>query len=442
MTKRTDPRFRLPAVRAPRNLRGMKGLLEELTWRGLVEDQTPGLSDRLAQGPITGYVGFDPTATSLQIGNLIPVMLLAHLQRAGGKPLVVLGGGTGLIGDPSGKRVERPLLDEAVVADNVERQRQQFARFLDFDTGSQQAEVVDNAEWLTSLNFVEFLRTVGKHFTLSYMLQKESVKSRLDEGISYTEFSYMLLQSYDFLQLYRTRGCELQLGGSDQWGNITAGRELIRRVEGIEVHGLCAPLLTTASGGKFGKTEEGTLWLDPTQTSPYRFYQYWVNVDDRDVRKHLGAFTFLPQGDITSLMTQHDSSPGDRIPHRALAAEITARVHGDDATERVVQASQILFGELDPRAASGDTWRMLARELPTSSIDLDSPKAAVELATAAGLCKSKGEARRLLTQRGIHLNGAPLSEDATIGTEDLLDGGFLWLRRGKKTDALLLTASL
>jgi tyrosyl-tRNA synthetase len=420
----------------------MKGFLEELTWRGLVEDQTPGLADRLAHGPITGYVGFDPTATSLQIGNLIPVMLLAHLQRAGGKPLVVLGGGTGLIGDPSGKRAERPLLDEAVVADNVGRQRQQFARFLDFDAGSQQAEVVDNAEWLTSLNFVEFLRTVGKHFTLSYMLQKESVKSRLDEGISYTEFSYMLLQSYDFLQLYRTRGCELQLGGSDQWGNITAGRELIRRVEGKEAHGLCAPLLTTASGGKFGKTEEGTLWLDPAQTSPYRFYQYWVNVDDRDVRKHLGAFTFLPQGDITSLMTQHDQNPGNRIPHRALAADITARVHGDNATERVIQASQILFGELDPRAASGDTWRMLARELPTSSIDLDSPKAAVELATAAGLCKSKGEARRLLVQRGIYLNGAPLSEDARVGTDDLLDGGVLWLRRGKKTDALLLTASL
>jgi tyrosyl-tRNA synthetase len=415
--------------------------LDELTWRGLVEDQTPGFSDRLAQGPIAGYVGFDPTATSLQIGNLIPVMLLAHLQRAGGKPIVVLGGGTGLIGDPSGKRVERPLLDEAVVADNTQRQRQQFARFLDFDTGPQQAEIVDNAEWLTSLNFVDFLRAVGKHFTLSYMLQKESVKSRLDEGISYTEFSYMLLQSYDFLQLYRTRGCELQLGGSDQWGNITAGRELVRRVEGVEVHGLCAPLLTTASGGKFGKTEDGTLWLDPDQTTPYRFYQYWVNVDDRDVQKHLSAFTFLTQADIADLLTQHDSSPGARIPHRALAVDITTRVHGEETTGRVVQASQILFGELDPRAASGDTWRMLARELPTSPIDLDPPKEAVELATAAGLCKSKGEARRLLTQRGIRLNGAPLAEDATIGTDDLLDGGFLWLRRGKKTDALLLTAT-
>ena len=405
-----------------------------------MEDQTPGFSDRLARGPITGYVGFDPTATSLQIGNLIPVMLLAHLQRAGGKPLVVLGGGTGLIGDPSGKRAERPLLDEGIVAENTERQRQQFARFLDFDDGAGQAEIIDNAEWLTSLNFVEFLRTVGKHFTLSYMLQKESVKSRLEEGISYTEFSYMLLQAYDFLELYRTRGCELQLGGSDQWGNITAGRELVRRVEGAEVLGLCAPLLTTASGGKFGKTEEGTLWLDPDQTSPYRFYQFWVNVDDRDVRKHLGAFTFLSQEDIADLMARHDASPGTRIPHRALAADIATRVHGDEATERVIQASQILFGELDPRAASGETWRMLGRELPSASIDLSTPKPAVELATVAGLCKSKGEARRLLTQRGIYLNGEPLAEDATIGTEDLLDGGFLWLRRGKKTDALLLTA--
>ena len=419
----------------------MKRFLDELTWRGLVEDQTPRFSDRLAQGPITGYVGFDPTATSLQLGNLIPVMLLAHLQRAGGKPIVVLGGGTGLIGDPSGKRAERPLLNEAVVAENTERQRQQFARFLDFDAGTQQAEIVDNAEWLTSLNLVQFLRAVGRHFTLYYMLQKESVKSRLEDGISYTEFSYMLLQAYDFLQLYRTRRCELQLGGSDQWGNITAGRELVRRVEGAEVHGLCAPLLTTASGGKFGKTEEGTLWLDPDQTSPYRFYQFWINVDDGDVRKHLRAFTFLSQEDVADLMTRHDSSPGARIPHRALAADITTRVHGDEATRRVIEASQILFGELDPRAASGETWRMLARELPTASIDLGTPKAAVELATVAGLSKSKGEARRLLAQRGIYLNGEPLAEDAAIGTDDLLDGGFLWLRRGKKTDALLLTSS-
>jgi tyrosyl-tRNA synthetase len=265
----------------------MEPLLAELTWRGLVENLTPGLKERLAQGPITGYVGFDPTAPSLQIGNLVPVVLLAHLQRAGGKPIVVIGAGTGMIGDPSGKRSERPLLEESAIQENADRQRRQLERFLDFTSGPQRAEVVNNADWLTQLNLVSFLRDIGKHFTLSYMLQKESVKSRLEEGISYTEFSYMMLQAYDFLQLYRHNGCELQLGGSDQWGNITAGRELIRRVEGGEAHGLTAPLLTASGGSKFGKTEEGSVWLDPEMTSPYRFHQFWVNVDDRDVMSYL-----------------------------------------------------------------------------------------------------------------------------------------------------------
>jgi tyrosyl-tRNA synthetase len=419
----------------------MKQFLDELTWRGLVEDQTPGLAERLEQGPITGYVGFDPTAPSLQVGNLVPVMLLAHLQRAGGRPIVVMGGGTGLIGDPSGRRSERPLLDQAVVEENVERQRQQMGQFLDLGPGSHQAEVVNNAEWLTPLNLLEFLRSVGKHFTLSYMLQKESVKSRLDDGISFTEFTYMLLQAYDFLELFRTRQCELQLGGSDQWGNITAGRELIRRVEATEVHGLSAPLLTTASGAKAGKTDEGALWLDASLTSPYTFYQHWVNTDDRDVQSYLRVFTFLTEADITDLMRRHEADASTRAPHRALAVDLTARVHGDDIAARVVEASRILFGELDPKAASAETWRMLAKEIPSTAIDLSSAKDALELTTVAGLCRSKSEARRLLAQRGISLNGTPLSEDSTTGPEDLLAGGFLWLRRGKKTDAILFTAT-
>jgi tyrosyl-tRNA synthetase len=420
----------------------MKQLLDELTWRGLVEDQTPGLVERLAQGPITGYVGFDPTAPSLQVGNLVPVMLLAHLQRAGGKPIVVMGGGTGLIGDPSGRRGERPLLDEVVVQENVARQQQQMGRFLDPEPGSHQAEIVNNAEWLTSLNLLEFLRSTGKHFTLSYMLQKESVKSRLDEGISFTEFTYMLLQAYDFLQLFRTRQCELQLGGSDQWGNITAGRELVRRVEGAEVHGLSAPLLTTASGVKAGKTEEGALWLDPSLTSPYAFYQHWVNTDDRDVQSYLRVFTFQTESEIADLMRHHEADPGTRGPHRALALDLTGRVHGADVAARAVEAARILFGELDPRAAGADTWRMLAREVPSAPIDLSSPKDALELTLAAGFCKSKGEARRLLSQRGVYLNGAPLSEHDTAGSDHLLAGGFLWLRRGKKNDAILFTTAL
>ncbi len=418
----------------------MKNFLAELTWRGLVEDRTPGLVERLAHGPITGYVGFDPTASSLQLGNLVPLMLLSHLQRAGGKPLVVVGGGTGMIGDPSGRRAERPLLDAAVIEENVARQTQQFARFLDFTPGVHGAEIVNNASWLSSLQLVSFLRDVGKHFTLSYMLQKESVKSRLEDGISYTEFSYMLLQAFDFLQLYRSHRCELQLGGSDQWGNITAGRELVRRVEGAEVHGLCAPLLTNPSGAKFGKSEGGNVWLDPERTSPYRFYQFWINADDRDVPSHLRVFSLRPREEILELLDRHEASPGARLPHQALANEMTARVHGTQNAERVVNASRILFGELDPRAAGPGTWPLLAAELPCAEVDLASPKSAVELATLSGLCKSNGEARRLIAQRGISLNGRPLTDETAAGPDDLLEGRYLWLRRGKKSDAILVAA--
>ncbi len=406
--------------------------LNELQWRGLLHDQTPGLAERLAKGSITGYVGFDPTAPSLQIGNLVPVMLLAHLQLAGGKPLVVIGGGTGLIGDPSGKEAERPLLTEAIIAENVERQREQFARFLDFTEGAHGAEMVNNADWLRQLELVPFLRDVGKHFTLSLMLQKESVKTRLEQGISYTEFSYMLLQAYDFLHLYRTRGCELQLGGSDQWGNITAGIELIRRTEGGEAHGVSAPLLATASGAKFGKTDEGGVWLDPELTSHYKFFQFWINVDDRDVERYLKVFTFKSQGEIAALMEQHSGDPGARVPHGALAADVTTRVHGDAAADRAAEASQILFGELDPGTARAETWEMLAAEVPSSP--LPDTTEALELVASSSFCKSKSEARRLLSQGGIYRNGQPLTLESAVGREQLLEGGYVWLRRGKKTD--------
>lgn len=419
----------------------MTTLLDELTWRGLVEDLTPGLAERLASGPITGYVGFDPTAPSLQIGNLVPLMLLAHLQRAGGKPLVVLGGGTGLIGDPSGKRTERPLLDAAVIDEHVARQRVQFARFLEFGAGPSDAEIIDNAEWLTPLRLVDFLRSVGKHFTLSYMLQKESVKSRLEEGISYTEFSYMLLQAYDFLELYRSHRCELQLGGSDQWGNITAGRELVRRAEGVEVHGLCAPLLTASGGGKFGKSEEGAVWLDPEMTSPYKFHQFWMNVDDRDVESQLRVFTFRSKDDIAGLMTEHDREASRRMPHRALANDMTARVHGAETGDRVDRASKILFGELEPQAADAGTWKLLAAELPSAEVDLSIPRSTIDLALLAGLCTSKSDARRLIAQRGLYLNAEAVTEDLPVGIDRLLAGGVLWLRRGKKSDAILVTSA-
>jgi tyrosyl-tRNA synthetase len=420
----------------------MVSLLDELAWRGLLHDRTPGLPERLAKGPIAGYVGFDPTAPSLQVGNLIPIMLLAHLQRAGGKPIVVVGAGTGMIGDPSGKRDERPLLSVAQIADHADRQRRQLERFLDFTPGAAGAELVNNAEWLRPLEVLPFLRDVGKHFTLSYMLQKESVKGRLDSGISYTEFSYMLLQAYDFLHLYRTRRCELQLGGSDQWGNITAGIELIRRVEGGEAHGAAAPLLTAAGGAKFGKTEMGAQWLDPEMTSPYRFYQFWLNTDDRDVESYLRAFTFRPREDIAGTMQRHAADSGARIPHEELAAELTERVHGRAARERAVQASRIVFGELDPRAATPDIWQLLSAELPCTAVPAGAGERTpvVELVAGAGVVKSKGEARRLIEQGGLYVNGQRVaSTDAAVGPA--LAGGYYWIRSGKKSQFILKPAA-
>jgi tyrosyl-tRNA synthetase len=416
----------------------MPGLLRDLSWRGLLHDQTPALAERLAKGPITAYVGFDPTARSLQVGNLIPIMLLAHLQRAGGRPIVVVGGGTGLIGDPSGKRNERPLLEPAQVAENVARQRKQFERFLDFGAGAGAAVMVDNAEWLTPLNLVAFLRDVGKHFTLSYMLQKESVKGRMEAGISYTEFSYMLLQAYDFLELFRTRQCEMQMGGSDQWGNITAGIELIRRVTGREAHGLAAPLMETASGVKFGKTEAGTVWLDAELTSPYQFYQFWLNADDRDVETYLRLFTFTSQDEIAALMREHETAPGARTPHRALAGDLATRVHGAEALERVVQAARIIFGELDPHAAPASVWQMLRAEVPSQPLPPGAgPETQiVEILGQSGVLKSKSEARRLIQQRGLSWNGAVVpAADAQAG--GALAGGHYWVTVGKKTHSIL-----
>ncbi|MCH7683061.1 MAG: tyrosine--tRNA ligase [Gemmatimonadetes bacterium] len=418
----------------------MDTLLEELTWRGMIHDVTPGLADRLAKGPITGYGGFDPTAKSLQIGNLVLVMLLAHLQRAGGTPIVLVGGGTGLIGDPSGRDAERPLLDDADVEANVARQRSQLERFLEF-SGSNAAKMVNNADWLCSLGLIEFLRDIGKHFTVSLMLQKESVKRRLEAGISFTEFTYMLLQGYDFLHLYRTHGCELQLGGSDQWGNITAGTDLIRRIDGGSAHALCAPLITTSSGVKFGKTAEGAVWLDPELTSPYRFYQFWINADDRDVESYLKVLTFKSSDDIVGLLAEHHGDPGARIPHRALAQDLTERIHGVDVAGRVRTASNVFFDRLNVdiiRAASLDVWETLEAELPSWTTNRDDlPSTVVDLISAAGLTDSKGDARRQLQQGGVYINGERAHGEATVADYSLLADRYLWLRRGKKKDVIV-----
>ncbi|HET7826844.1 MAG TPA: tyrosine--tRNA ligase, partial [Anaeromyxobacter sp.] len=370
-------------------------LIDELSARGLVQDATPGLQERLRSGPITGYVGFDPTADSLHVGNLVPVMGLAWLQRYGGTPVVVIGGGTGMVGDPSGKRTERPILTVEQIDHNAARQRAQLERFLQFD-GPNAARVRNNADWLRPLGLMEFLRDIGKHFTVNYMLAKESVKGRMETGISYTEFTYMLIQAYDFWHLWRSERCELQMGGSDQWGNITAGAELVSRKEGGTAHGLVLPLITTASGAKFGKSEEGAIYLDPQKTSPYKFYQFWLNSDDRDVERWLQYFTFFPQGEIAAIVAEQARDPGKRPAQRRLAEEMTSRIHGAETARSVVEASRLLFGGTELRSTDAGVFRVLAQEIPAVRV----PRAelaglsAVDALVRSGLATSKSDARR------------------------------------------------
>ena len=416
----------------------MSNLFAELEWRGFVHHATQGIGPHLAAASRTVYCGFDPTAPSLQLGNLMPIMLLWHFQQAGHKPLVLMGGGTGLIGDPSGKRNERPLLAKEQIRENLQRQRDQMSRFLDFDPGPAAAEVVNNAEWLVKEPLVDFLRDVGKHFSVNIMLQKESVKARLDTGISYTEFSYMLLQAYDFLHLFRAKRCTLQVGGSDQWGNITAGIDLIRRVESGDAHGLVAPLVTTASGAKFGKTEAGAMFLDPALTSPYKLYQFWYNVDDRDVEPYLKLFTRLPRQDIEARVKAHHNDPSRRTAQTTLASEVTSMVHGARATENATAVNAILFSDLDPRQVEASALDLLAQEIPTTRVASGDGLSLVDAVVAAGLAKSKGEARRAIEQGGIYVNQERVKDPARkIAPSDWLTGGNLLLRKGKKDYALL-----
>jgi len=415
-------------------------VLKELEWRGFVQQATPGLAEHLARGPVTAYCGFDPTSPSLQLGNLMPLMLLANLQHGGHRPIVLMGGGTGLIGDPSGKSSERPLLSKEQIRENVRRQRDQSARFLDFGTGPTAALLLDNAKWLVEQHLIDFLRDVGKHFTVNVMLQKESVQARLESGLSFTEFSYMLLQAYDFLHLFRERQCTLQVGGSDQWGNITAGVDLIRRIENTDAHGLVAPLVTMASGKKFGKSEAGAIYLDPELTSPYKFYQFWINVDDRDVENYLKLFTLQTRAEIDDLAAEQQRSPAARPAQRALAADVTTRVHGKDVLSGVQAASAILFGE-EQAEVHPQVFDILATEIPTVPVDSGSVDTLVDLVVRAGLAKSKGEARRSIEQGGIYVNQQRVDDVArTIAAHDWIGGRNLLLRKGKKEYALLRRA--
>ena len=414
----------------------MSDLLDLLGARGFVQDATPGLAERLRAGPITAYVGFDPTADSLHVGSLVPVMGMAWLQREGHTPVALVGGGTGMVGDPSGKRGERPVLTLEQIDRNARGILLQLRRFLSFE-GANAARLRNNADWLRGINLMDFLRDTGRHFTVSYMLQKESVASRLETGISYTEFSYMLIQAYDYWHLYHTDGCELQMGGSDQWGNITAGSWLVDKRERRPVHGLVFPLITTSSGAKFGKSESGNVWLDPQRTSPYHFYQFWLNTDDRDVERYLKLFTFLRLDRIAAAMAEHGAEPGRRHAQRVLAREVTATVHGDSAADAAVQTSAALFGrgggdgtELPEEALADMPERRVSRAQLPDGLPV------VEVLVASGLASSKADARRGIQGKGFYLNGRPIDNvELRLGEESLQgppEERFVILRKGKK----------
>jgi tyrosyl-tRNA synthetase len=419
--------------------------LDELAWRGLLSQQTEGAAEALRSGPVSGYCGFDPTSDSLHVGSLVPIMGLVHLQRAGHRPVALVGGGTGLIGDPSGRASERPLADMGVIEANAERIRKQLERFLDF-TGSNAASMRNNADWLVQLGMVSFLRDVGKHFSINYMLAKESVKARLEEGISFTEFAYMLLQAYDFLELQRRYGVTLQIGGSDQYGNITAGCELVRRTTGTSVHGVTMPLVTKADGTKFGKSEAGNIWLDPGRTSPYRFYQFWINVDDRDVTKYLRFFTLLERGEIEALDRAVAERPESREAQVTLAYDVTWRVHGQEAATVARDVSRQLFDKkADPRSLSPAALQVLREEIPFRRLSATREAGAnngqvsvLDMLVETALVKSRGDARRQLQQGAVTINGRRMGADEqTIGVAEAIGGAYFLIRKGSRDIALV-----
>jgi tyrosyl-tRNA synthetase len=411
------------------------GLYEELEWREMIYDGTEGLRDALASASLTGYIGFDPTAASLHVGSLLTVMGLARLQRFGHTPIAIVGGGTGMIGDPSGKSQERILLSSEQIDANVTGIRRQLERFLDFDHARNAARIVNNAEWLAAVDLLGFLRDTGKYFTVNYMLQKESVNRRLEseEGISYTEFSYLLLQARDFLELFDRYGCTLQLGGSDQWGNITAGIDLVRKLRSRRVHGLVWPLMTTSSGTKFGKTEAGTIWLDPELTSPFRFYQFWLNTDDRDVVRYLKFFTFLPLEKIDALSRATADKPEAREAQRTLAREVTALVHGHDQVHRAERAAEVLFSENVAEASIEDVLTVF-EDAPSTELALPEEGISItELLTVVGLTTSRSEATRLVKNNGISVNNVRATDERRRLTRaDAIRGQLFILRKGRK----------
>jgi tyrosyl-tRNA synthetase len=425
-------------------------LIEELSWRGMLHDAMPGTEEQLAKEMTKGYIGFDPTAASLHIGNLASIMLLVHLQRAGHQPVALVGGATGMIGDPSGKSAERNLLSEEALQANQEGIRRQLAKFLDFDCGANAAELVNNYEWFKDFGFLDFLRQVGKHLTVNYMMKKESVQKRLQaddegegraEGISFTEFSYQLLQGYDYYHLYKHHQCKLQMGGSDQWGNITTGTELIRRMDGGKAFALTGKLITKSDGTKFGKSESGNVWLDPNLTSPYKFYQFWLNVADEEAEKLIKVFTLLPKAEIEALTAQHQQAPHLRILQKALAKDVTTRVHAEADYLAAVEASEILFGKGDIQALRGlseDTLLAVFEGvpfIPVSRQTFDQAPLVTDLlsdATGLQIFESKGEAKRMIQNGGVSVNREKVALNTPGSAFELLHDQYLVVQKGKK----------
>ncbi len=425
----------------------MKNFIEELTWRGMIHDAMPGSEEHLMEAMRSAYVGFDPTADSLHIGNLVPIMLLAHFQRCGHKPYALVGGATGMIGDPSGRSDERNLLDEATLRHNQEAIRKQLAHFLNFEeTAENSAVLVNNYDWMKDFSFLDFIRDVGKHITVNYMMAKDSVKNRIvaeegeeKEGMSFTEFTYQLVQGYDFLHLYKHDNCSIQMGGSDQWGNITTGTELIRRIAQGKAYAITCPLITKADGSKFGKSQGGNIWLDAARTSPYKFYQYWLNSADEDSEKFIRIFTFLTEAEINALIAEHNEAKHLRILQKRLASEITAMVHSQAALDKAIKASTILFGQStsnDLKGLDEQTFLDVFEGVPLAKVEraklADGYDLVAALSADTGFLKSNSEVTRALRENSISVNKEKVTKDYQLTAADLINDKFILLQRGKK----------
>lgn len=426
-----------------------KNFVEELTWRGMVHDLMPGVEEHLMEGKKSAYVGIDPTADSLHIGHLVGVMMLRHFQHAGHRPIALLGGATGMIGDPSGKSNERNLLDEQTLRHNQEAIKVQLQKFLEFESGTENSAIlVNNYDWMKDFSFLDFIRDVGKHMTVNYMMAKDSVKTRFapdtTEGLSFTEFTYQLVQGYDFLHLYCKYDCTLQMGGSDQWGNITTGTEMIRRIGEGKGFALTCPLITKADGTKFGKTESGNIWLDPKRTSPYKFYQYWLNTSDEDAERFIKIFTFLSKDEIESLVERHAQAPHKRELQKTLAEEITVMVHSKDDYKNALKASEVLFGKStaeDLKALDESTFLDVFEGVPQAQVKRAEVEAGLDmiaaLSSSTSFLKSNGEARRALKENSVSVNKEKVKEDYSIGLDDLINDTYVILNKGKKNTYII-----